>query len=559
VELPFAPDLITVTPDGKRVAMVQNAVYPRQAKSERGETASRAVVVDVEAGRIVADRALPYLVSSLPGASNDTLLLTTGMQDAAYALSLRDLAERKRIITGGKTISASVYRGTLVATEQAEPRDESPAANYRLPDLELIDASPIARWQPFTLDHRVYRVGKDAMFIDGAVVGAADGRARLLVQPTGLFELISAQGRARLVSGKSSNDQQYWPIASTWGIVKTGDALQHMTGQAIASTSRIGSEAKLLLAVPALADPVATKDQYVQTSKAPPAMRRGDIVLRDLITGEVRQTLPVFAEPLTLEREEGRQPPEGRVFEAGGRLLAVFRKRMYVLPIAEIRTGDFPAPVHLEPAQDALILPSDQPLKLACKASGGKAPYTFEPANDLPGVTVDATTGVMTIDPAPFIERAAQQMPETLQSVRRDNRGRGVSGAGEAAIAAAAARHRDRFKDLTGQEARGYPFAVPADVVVRDADGQSTVLNRVVLLDIPIDTLSKRMAEIAEQRRLEYERQRQAATRMAQPSRPTTTAAPSTQQLDDLEKRMAELEAQNRELRNRLRKPATQP
>jgi len=111
-------------------------------------------------------------------------------------------------------MEASVSRGTLVATEQAEPRDESPAANYRLPDLELIDASPIARWQPFTLDHRVYRVGKDAMFIDGAVVGAADGRARLLVQPTGLFELISAQGRARLVSGKSSNDQQYWPMAN---------------------------------------------------------------------------------------------------------------------------------------------------------------------------------------------------------------------------------------------------------------------------------------------------------------------------------------------------------
>jgi hypothetical protein len=560
VELPVAPDLITVTPDGKRVALVQTAVYPRQSKSERGETSSRVIVVDVEAGRITADRALPYLASSLAGATNDTLLSTTGMLDAAHALSLKDLAERKRVMTAGKTVSASVYRGMLVAAEQAEARDASSAAvYYRLPDLEPIDASAAPRWQPFTLDHRVYRVGKDGVFIDGAVLGSADVRARLLVQPAGFFELITAQGRVRLVSGKSSNDQQYWPIASTWGIVKTGDALQHMTGQSIASTSRIGNEAKLLLAVPALADPVTTQGQYVQTSNASPAMRKGDIVLRDLITGAARQTLPVFAEPLTLEREEGRQPPEGRVFEAGSRLLAVFRKRMYVVPISEIKVSDFPPPVYLEPAQEALILSSVEPLKLSCTAVGGRAPYAFASANEMPGVTVDPASGVMTIDPAPFVERAAQWMPEILQSVRRDHRGQGPTGIGETAIAAAAALHRERFKDLTGQEARGYPFAVPADVVVRDADGQSTLLNRVVLIDVPITTLSKRMAEIAEERRLAYERQRKASTRMAQPVRPTTKAAPSTRQLDDLEKRMAELEAQNRELRSRLRKPATQP
>jgi hypothetical protein len=238
-----------------------------------------------------------------------------------------------------------------------------------------------------------------------------------------------------------------------------------------------------------------------------------------------------------------------KVIATPGRIVALAGSRVFVVSTKEIDAKQFPEPVHFEPSQDQFILPSDKPITIKCSATGGKSPLVFEIANDMPGLTIDSKTGAMTVDPAPFLARAGEYIQQNLMSngFRFTGRAEPASKPSEV-IDAMTADARAQFKNLTGQEAKGYPVAIPTDVSVRDDEQQTAVLNRVLLLDVPMETISKKIEQqIAQQQQQQAQYRAQREAMLQTHNRPPTTAA-STDEVESMRRRISELEKRNTEL-----------
>jgi predicted RNase H-like nuclease (RuvC/YqgF family) len=110
----------------------------------------------------------------------------------------------------------------------------------------------------------------------------------------------------------------------------------------------------------------------------------------------------------------------------------------------------------------------------------------------------------------------------------------------------AAEAARGRFKAMTGVEAKGYPIVVPADLLVRDSEQQTAVLNRAVLFDVPIAAVvAVNDAQVAEEKQRNEQRQESIRQQQAASSRPADADVESLQRrISDLERRNAELEGQ---------------
>jgi hypothetical protein len=104
-----------------------------------------------------------------------------------------------------------------------------------------------------------------------------------------------------------------------------------------------------------------------------------------------------------------------------------------------------------------------------------------------------------------------------------------------------------QFKALTGQDAKGFPLAIPTDVSVRDDEQQTAVLNRVLLLDVPMEVITKRIEDQLNQQRQQQEQFRQQREAMMRQQR-TSTSAPSSDEAESLRRRVADLEKKNAEL-----------
>jgi hypothetical protein len=87
---------------------------------------------------------------------------------------------------------------------------------------------------------------------------------------------------------------------------------------------------------------------------------------------------------------------------------------------------------------------------------------------------------------------------------------------------------------------------VPADLLVRDSEQQTAVLNRAVLFDVPIAAVAAvNDAQVAEEMQRNEQRQESIRQQQAASSRPADADVESLQRrISDLERRNAELEGQ---------------
>jgi hypothetical protein len=242
-----------------------------------------------------------------------------------------------------------------------------------------------------------------------------------------------------------------------------------------------------------------------------------------------------------------------RLSAAGNRIACLYGDQLFVIPLEAINSKLLTEPVHFVPEQDAkeMVLTADAPLTVATKAKGGKPPYTYEAANIAQGVSVDPGSGAMKIDPAPLMENAIKQIVNSVG--QRNNRVDGPKNENYADLVAAVARPaREKFKAITGVEATGFPVVVPADLLVRDSEQQTAVLNRVVLFDVPFaPVVAARETQVAQerQRNEQSQQQREQAMRANQ----AASSRPSGGNTDALERRISELERRNAELEGQMK------
>jgi hypothetical protein len=133
---------------------------------------------------------------------------------------------------------------------------------------------------------------------------------------------------------------------------------------------------------------------------------------------------------------------------------------------------------------------------LTHKVTGGKKPYEFTLLKSLPGMTVEPQSGAVTIDPAELIPKLESQVVEhgrellaPTEETNLAERLRGYS-----------TQTANRFKKLVGRVPVGLPFAVPVQLRVTDADGQSDDLTYFVFAEIPekplVEKVERRAAEL---------------------------------------------------------------
>jgi hypothetical protein len=137
---------------------------------------------------------------------------------------------------------------------------------------------------------------------------------------------------------------------------------------------------------------------------------------------------------------------------------------------------------------------------LACglaPVAAAKSAVTYSLIATSPGVSIDAKTGVVTIDPKAASDGAAKALAATMYPARRFKKD-----GDQDAIKHYSDDTRDFFKTLTGKTPAGLPVLVDTGVTATDADGQSATLKRYVLLDVPTTAVTadiKALADAAQQ------------------------------------------------------------
>ncbi len=537
VMISFSPEQLVVSQDGKYALATrsspdngpQRRVRAGQRRVSGAQGESRVALIDLQNHKLVAERTVPYTIWQAIAVGTDGAYLTSQGANAIYALSLKDLSDTRRVFTNGPLEHLTIVGDALVA--YAYQNGQNGTTRYHLPDLEPVNEPQSRRRNWPTQDPGfAERIGDD-WYMQG-VVRDADGKLKLLIRPDGIAEMSSNPNQPRRFNGRDDFRSNGMSPMTTWGVALMGENLMRLTGQNLGKLD--GLDRTLLNDLPVAVGITREEIPNDQEPGQRPTLRVS-LEAHDLISAQTRQTIPLFAESLSPYGEQGTY----KVIATRGRIVALAGPRAFVVATKELDKKQYPEPVHFEPAQDQFILPKDHPITLKCTASGGKAPLTFEIANDMPGLKIDSKTGEMTVDPAPFLARAN----DFVQQIFNNNSGawfrvgQPTSQPSEIINSLAADAQR-QFKELTGQDAKGYPVAIPADVLVRDDEQQSAVLNRVVLLDVPIDAVAKKMEQQFAQQRQQQEQFRQQRT----------AATQNVNEVESLKRRIADLERQNTEL-----------
>jgi hypothetical protein len=556
--VPFGADVLALSPDARRAVAVSFAGGEKD-EFGRAEAArfGRVAVYDVQQRKLIVDRALNFTANNAVAMGNDAVYLGATGTDALYALSLTDLSEVRRVFTPAQLNRLIVVGDDLYAFAYVSNSIDAKPLRYRLPKVEPIpDPPPTRSYRPYGT--WPYPEPVDDGWLMRGVVTDASGKPRLLVRPIEFTEFTSSPRTYRRLNGREIHQSNDRAAVQTWDVALHGNQIARMTGQPIAQldggSPRNGSV--VLRDRPAVVTLTADL-RSGEGSAARTQSERIRLTVRDLVTGATRQTIALTDGPAELPR--ATQPEEPRIAAAGDSIVALANRKLFVVPIKDITARDIPEPLSFVHAQSAFVLPHDRPLTIECHVRGGKAPVAFAAAQDMPGVSVDAKTGAMTIDPEPFMERAPDVVQQIVmeQAMSQRNANEGAADT-TTVLQRVAAPLQERFKVLTGKDAVGFPMSVAADVTARDDEQQPAMLNRVVLLDVPFDRLIPKV-----EKALAEDRQRRASATPPPPPALSAGDEAKARRLAEMERRVAELEAQNKLLRELVQpqaaSTATQP
>ncbi len=551
VTLPFDPTLVTMSPDGATVAAVMSVPANgidrvRRARSGRGGRGgadapdgpyTRVVLLNTSDGKIRADREFAFSTSSA-AIGGGVVVLGMSDSDAVMALSSKDLADVKRVFVPSRPWRVAIAGDTLFVANSGGGAPENPTTRFTLPDIEPVDEPRGGGYKVnFYFDRGSLPVReREGWFYRGVVYDDAMKKPLLVMS---LDDVVALPSEQMNIGGVQdfSNSAPVMP----WGVRVMGTNLQRVTGQNVGQAQ--GAAGMTIL--PDVPAAVVISREEVRDEKndgLSPPRERFVLSVMDVVTGTLGKSRIVLSDEVIKPRynDGGGRDGAVSVYAAPGVVLARVYERVFVLKTSELDAKSLAQPLVIAAKQPAFVAQKGGgPLKLTYDVSGGEAPLKFALRGEMPGVSLDAKTGAVTVDPDALQSRAVDALVQFLR-----NRSGNFQRPGEPApdpLAKYKEAAGKRWELLSGKPPAGVPVAVPVQLVARDVQQQTATLNHYVLIEVSDAAVKSKLAENAQ---------------VAMPTR--RGGGPTTQPTDDaavreLRQRVADLERRNAELEGQVK------
>lgn len=219
-----------------------------------------------------------------------------------------------------------------------------------------------------------------------------------------------------------------------------------------------------------------------------------------------------------------------------GEALVSHNGRLYRWPIPKAApeqagTGDQLRPVEFVPRQSALALSGTGTTTLKHQVQHGSKPYKFLLTRSRAGITIDEKTGDVTIDEKLVLADAAAH----LQGEFEDN---GHYEPRARMLQQAVEFMSTYTTQALGIKPRGFPFAIPLEVTVQDAQNQESTLSYYVLADIPLEPLLEKFKKQDEELKAKLAEERKPVRDPRQPEQGAHDIEALLKRLDTLEQRL---------------------
>lgn len=538
IALTVASQLIAASGDG--TAVVTLSSNGRQG-GDGAAKSSQIMVLDLKNRAIVARRELGAAATAIAA---DSKYVFVGLRDsdAFYILSRKDLSDVKRLFTKARVTGfTSVCDGRLLAHTATGTTAIDTEKFQEIKELSCQEDRP--QEPEFWMHERMapspapQRMG-DGWLFDGIVYDGSLQKARALVAPAGIARVGSENPQPEHWHPMMDGRQMQEAPCAPWGVYVRQGSLLRTGGQQVA---RIDAAASMPTVILPTAPAIATlnyKAKYQQNNNS----ARAEIVLRDLLTGTVQQTLVLFDGPIP-------QPQGGEGDYYGGaqvlhllatptHLIAHCYDKLYVLPNPVLPEDKFPIPLHFLPDQGVTVLDPAKPTTHTFRLRGAQD-VDLSLTREVRGVDLDKAKNAVILTPEPLLEMAAAKLAQMEQSASLPG------GKGLAAYLPAA---QAKFKMITERQAAGIPAYMVVSVSARDKSLQVATWQQAVLLDVPSEMVQRRLAAGAD---ASTRPSRTIAamggpsTRRYEPSSrpaPTSVVEASDERIERLEERISELE-----------------
>ena len=532
IQLGFTPSRIEISPDGKRAVAWSQPGRGQWRDEGQGLQRSRMALIDVENRKVLVEKELLYAVTA---AAVDTQFVYVAPSDSdrVNALDHKELTRQKHSLTEGRVEEIWVLSPKLLACQTQKGLE-----TFSLPDLALTRTAltPMKRAQG---EREAFR---DEGMLDEWGRPRAGGRLTRLndgwygagtlfsADMTATRMLVMAQGLPTLEVQRQTQPQGRLP----WQRYLRENALMSLSGRQIVMLD-VG--AKCILAdVPAVAVlSVSGWDQPTVTAR---------LTIRDVVSGETAWQVNLLEEPvagMTDERraalaalggEWGRGGGEGVLTSAGRTLLATVADRVFVLSLSDELIKKCPPPFEFQPLSDTPVIDPAKNNTIPLAMRGGQAPFEFELAMTHDGVSIDAKTGTLTVDGPGLFKAASELVLNTLGRGAGDEGGRpDMAATPRQQITALAQQTKERYKQLTGRDAKGIPVLLPVGVAASDRNQQIASMECQVVVEVPETRLVGELAQAEQRAKTERDAQQQEYER----------------ERKEEERRMAELEKRRRD------------
>ena len=471
IALPFAGNLMAATPDGKR-ALLCKTRSERFPQREAAESASEVAIVDLESGKILAQRQTPQPIAAVE-IDGGFAYLALADSDAVFIWSAQDLSDVKRILVperarrlksiAGKLFVAGAQGGmTVLNVPGFEPAGGVFAA---VPAAAGAGRAEMPIWMG---DGWLWR----GMKLD------ADLKGVLSLQTGG--PLVNATP----ASGAAPRSTRTSGTPNRWSVVGNGQQIQRANGQVISQIPFQGGGTVATVVLDSVPAAVTALVRVQGGEPRNPGATRVNLEFRDLVTGQ-----PCDSQTLMLEAVNLVNVPEdsmrASIIECmtAGKILVRFRDRLFVVPLSGSWVEKLDTPLVVSAKNGVPVLNNgDRTIEVSCMPAGAKVRYSLR--HESPITSIDATTGSVTFNIASVQEQAAKAMATRFAAAGTSD---------EDALGSyrlAAARY---FKEVTGRDAAGVPAAVPMEVIAQDAKLQQSSCTAVALVDIPLDNVMREL------------------------------------------------------------------
>ncbi|MEM9416037.1 MAG: hypothetical protein AAGA29_11265 [Planctomycetota bacterium] len=468
IDLPFKAGGIAADRTQSRAVVwegVQRDVHGREVRDNMRQT-HRLAVVDLDSGRVLAQRQLANPINRCLVSGDNVVLWTPNLSPRIEVLAIGDLERKKTLVAGGTVAEVYALGEHLVLQTNN--------------GVEIYHSDGFERVRTF-----------GTTFGNQRHPGHREGGAPL-VSAHGLFYsnvLFDDQLEPKLLLLNNNlpvlePDAGYQRLQGYPGTLQpTNNSMQQLMQQRRAgrNVQRVAQTA-----VPGQHAFVAL-DRTNTTQQVPGAVHTNRTLTEltatyNTVNGTQRQ--PLYRREV-FNQQTQTQPT-----------LLLDTDAAYILDQQELFVWPYPDPdeehagadIRWEPRQSATALADGESTTLTHEATGGKGELDYVLLTQHAGMAIDAETGTITIDNETVIESATQSIIDTLVEANIAPR----------ELALAQRRWAQTAQDMLGREPTGLPVAVPIQVQISDEDLRLEQVWYYIIAEVPHEPFARAYAEARE-------------------------------------------------------------